>query len=133
MRKILIGMIAAAFIAVPGAALAQDDGSVDDGVVVAPDDDYVEVDPPVPPETAPPETSEPPAATVPPETAESDDSVGVMPPPGTQSPPSRSLPSAGLSTLESSLRIGAILLMGGLGIVILARRRRYSALSITPT
>lgn len=58
--------------------------------------------------------------------------VGVQPPPGppaTSPPPSRPLPSAGLSTLETSLRMGALLLIGGLGIVIVSRRRRYTSAS----
>ncbi len=32
-----------------------------------------------------------------------------------------------MSTFESSLRIGALLMVGGLGFVIVARRRRFAA------
>lgn len=125
MKKILIGMIAAAFIAVPSAALAQDEGVVDDEVeapVDDEDDEYVEVAPPE--TTEPPVTTEPPETTEPPATTVPDESVGVLPPPTT---PQRPLPSAGLSTLEGSLRVGALLMIGGLGVVIVARRRRITA------
>lgn len=91
------------------------------------------------PGVLPPETTttttispQPPVTTVPeaPPTTQPEQ-VLPPPPPATQPPAQRPLPSAGLSTLESSLRIGALLLIGGLGIVIVARRRRYTT-SPTP-
>ena len=47
-----------------------------------------------------------------------------QPPTPTPTPP---LPSTGISTFETSLRIGALLMIGGLGFVIVARRRRFAA------
>jgi hypothetical protein len=62
--------------------------------------------PPIPP--APP--TGPPAPPVPPQ----------------QTPP---LPRAGMSTFESGMRLGALLLIGGLGFVIVAKRRRFAAIT----
>ena len=114
MKKILIAVLAAVFVAVPAAPLAQETDPVEDEEVA-----YVQ-----PPTTTEPEEVDvqPPPPTVP-------ETVPPAPqPPATTPAP---LPSAGLSTLETSLRVGALLLIGGLGVVIVARRRRYST-SLNP-
>lgn len=123
MKKILIAVLAAVFVAVPAAALAQDTDPVEDEEVGA----YVQ----------PPTTTEPGEVDVQPPVTTVPEEVDVQPPPATvpsapQPPPTQApLPSTGLSTLETSLRVGALLLIGGLGVVIVARRRRYST-SLNP-
>ncbi|MEX2625958.1 MAG: LPXTG cell wall anchor domain-containing protein [Ilumatobacteraceae bacterium] len=66
----------------------------------------------------PPPTSPtiPPPATVPP---------AQQPPPGPS--PQAPLPATGISTFESSMRAGALLMIAGLGFVIVARRRRFAS------
>jgi hypothetical protein len=49
--------------------------------------------------------------------------LGQQPPPG---PPTATLPRSGMSTFETGMRTGALLLVAGLAFVIVARRRRIS-------
>lgn len=51
--------------------------------------------------------------------------IQQQPPPGPA--PEAPLPATGMSGFETSLRIGALLMIGGLGFVIVARRRRFAA------
>ncbi|CAN5350620.1 hypothetical protein BH23ACT3_BH23ACT3_24390 [soil metagenome] len=73
--------------------------------------------------------SAPPVTTVPgatPPIPRPPTALPIAPIPPQQRPP---LPSTGLSTFESGMRIGALLLIGGLGFVIVAKRRRFAAVT----
>ena len=80
--------------------------------------------PPQPPTPTPPPAPAPPVPPGPP-------SVTPTPPVPPQAAPP--LPSAGLSTFETGMRIGALLLIGGLGFVIVAKRRRFAAVTSAST
>ena len=79
------------------------------------------------PPPQPPTPTPPPAPPVPP----GPPSVTPVPPVPPQAAPP--LPSAGLSTFETGMRIGALLLIGGLGFVIVAKRRRFAAVTSAST
>lgn len=79
------------------------------------------------PPPQPPTPTPPPAPPVPP----GPPSVTPTPPVPPQAAPP--LPSAGLSTFETGMRIGALLLIGGLGFVIVAKRRRFAAVTSAST